>query len=139
MFNCCQWVPILPKFRPRRRFSCGVAVWRCGGLTSAPDARGKITMASAVRVCPPTLADIGGVADCLYATGENPTALAGTEIACQHLPDAICWKESTHRPGGDTMYYIDPHIHMISRVTDDYHRMDHRDCVAARTRIGSVA
>jgi uncharacterized protein len=26
--------------------------------------------------------------------------------------------------------YIDPHIHMISRVTDDYHRMAHCGCVA---------
>ena len=28
------------------------------------------------------------------------------------------------------MYYIDPHIHMISRVTDDYHRMAYAGCVA---------
>src|ERR1700752_469975 len=28
------------------------------------------------------------------------------------------------------MYYIDPHIHMISRVTDDYHRMALSGCVA---------
>ena len=28
------------------------------------------------------------------------------------------------------MYYIDPHIHMISRVTDDYHRMAQCGCVA---------
>jgi predicted metal-dependent TIM-barrel fold hydrolase len=27
-------------------------------------------------------------------------------------------------------YYIDPHIHMISRVTDDYHRMAQCGCVA---------
>jgi len=26
--------------------------------------------------------------------------------------------------------YIDPHIHMISRVTDDYHRMAQCGCVA---------
>jgi hypothetical protein len=31
---------------------------------------------------------------------------------------------------GCTMYYIDPHIHMISRVTDDYHRMAQCGCVA---------
>src|SRR5690242_13841853 len=30
----------------------------------------------------------------------------------------------------DTMYYIDPHIHMISRVTDDDHRMALCGCVA---------
>ena len=28
------------------------------------------------------------------------------------------------------MCYIDPHIHMISRVTDDYHRMALSGCVA---------
>jgi predicted metal-dependent TIM-barrel fold hydrolase len=28
------------------------------------------------------------------------------------------------------MYYIDPHIHMISRVTDDYHRMAQCGCAA---------
>ena len=28
------------------------------------------------------------------------------------------------------MDYIDPHIHMISRVTDDYHRMAQCGCVA---------
>ena len=28
------------------------------------------------------------------------------------------------------MYYIDPHIHMISRTTDDYHRMALSGCVA---------
>src|SRR5947209_18139297 len=28
------------------------------------------------------------------------------------------------------MNYIDPHIHMISRVTDDYHRMAQCSCVA---------
>jgi uncharacterized protein len=28
------------------------------------------------------------------------------------------------------VYYIDPHIHMISRVTDDYHRMALAGCVA---------
>ena len=28
------------------------------------------------------------------------------------------------------MYYIDPHIHMISRVTDDYQRMAQCGCVA---------
>jgi hypothetical protein len=28
------------------------------------------------------------------------------------------------------MFYIDPHIHMISRVTDDYHRMALSGCVA---------
>ncbi len=28
------------------------------------------------------------------------------------------------------MYFIDPHIHMISRVTDDYHRMALSGCVA---------
>lgn len=28
------------------------------------------------------------------------------------------------------MNYIDPHLHMISRVTDDYHRMAHCGCVA---------
>jgi predicted metal-dependent TIM-barrel fold hydrolase len=28
------------------------------------------------------------------------------------------------------MYYVDPHIHMISRVTDDYHRMALAGCVA---------
>src|SRR3712207_7748123 len=28
------------------------------------------------------------------------------------------------------MYYIDPHIHMISRVTDDYQRMAYAGCVA---------
>jgi predicted metal-dependent TIM-barrel fold hydrolase len=28
------------------------------------------------------------------------------------------------------MDYIDPHIHMISRTTDDYHRMAHCGCVA---------
>ena len=28
------------------------------------------------------------------------------------------------------MNYIDPHIHMISRVTDDYHRMAQCGCVA---------
>ena len=28
------------------------------------------------------------------------------------------------------MQYIDPHIHMISRVTDDYHRMAQCGCVA---------
>src|SRR5881409_487200 len=28
------------------------------------------------------------------------------------------------------MFYIDPHIHMISRVTDDYHRMAQCGCVA---------
>ena len=27
-------------------------------------------------------------------------------------------------------FYIDPHIHMISRVTDDYHRMAQCGCVA---------
>src|SRR5205807_3851584 len=29
-----------------------------------------------------------------------------------------------------SMYYIDPHIHMISRVTDDYQRMAQCGCVA---------
>src|SRR3989440_9270021 len=29
-----------------------------------------------------------------------------------------------------TMYYIDPHIHMISRVTDDYQRMAYAGCRA---------
>src|SRR5436190_8403368 len=28
------------------------------------------------------------------------------------------------------MYYIDPHVHMISRVTDDYERMTRMGCVA---------
>ena len=28
------------------------------------------------------------------------------------------------------MYYIDPHIHMISRITDDYQRMAQCGCVA---------
>ncbi len=28
------------------------------------------------------------------------------------------------------MHYIDPHIHMISRTTDDYHRMAQSQCVA---------
>ncbi len=28
------------------------------------------------------------------------------------------------------MYYIDPHVHMVSRVTDDYHRMAQMGCVA---------
>ena len=28
------------------------------------------------------------------------------------------------------MYYIDPHIHMISRTTDDYQRMAQRGCAA---------
>ena len=28
------------------------------------------------------------------------------------------------------MFYIDPHIHMISRVTDDYQRMAQCGCVA---------
>jgi predicted metal-dependent TIM-barrel fold hydrolase len=28
------------------------------------------------------------------------------------------------------VYYIDPHIHMISRITDDYHRMAQCGCVA---------
>ena len=28
------------------------------------------------------------------------------------------------------MKYIDPHIHMISRTTDDYARMAQADCVA---------
>lgn len=28
------------------------------------------------------------------------------------------------------MNYIDPHIHMISRTTDDYHRLAHMGCVA---------
>ena len=28
------------------------------------------------------------------------------------------------------MYYIDPHIHMVSRTTDDYQRMAHTGCVA---------
>ena len=27
------------------------------------------------------------------------------------------------------MYYIDPHVHMISRVTDDYERMARMGCV----------
>src|SRR5262245_30353694 len=31
---------------------------------------------------------------------------------------------------GSTMNYIDPHIHMISRVTDDYDRMAKCGCVA---------
>ncbi|GMU20548.1 MAG: TatD family hydrolase [Phycisphaerae bacterium] len=28
------------------------------------------------------------------------------------------------------MYYIDPHIHMVSRITDDYERLAHMGCVA---------
>lgn len=28
------------------------------------------------------------------------------------------------------MYYIDPHIHMVSRVTDDYERIARMGCVA---------
>ena len=28
------------------------------------------------------------------------------------------------------MDYIDPHIHMISRITDDYQRMAYAGCVA---------
>ncbi|MEW4528753.1 TatD family hydrolase [Maioricimonas sp. JC845] len=28
------------------------------------------------------------------------------------------------------MYYIDPHVHMVSRVTDDYERMARMNCVA---------
>ena len=28
------------------------------------------------------------------------------------------------------MYYIDPHIHMISRITDDYERIAQCGCVA---------
>ena len=34
------------------------------------------------------------------------------------------------RTKGPTMFYLDPHIHMISRVTDDYHRMAQCGCVA---------
>src|SRR5918911_1588020 len=34
-------------------------------------------------------------------------------------------------PGkGDAMRYIDPHIHMISRTTDDYQRMAYAQCAA---------
>ena len=28
------------------------------------------------------------------------------------------------------MYYLDPHIHMVSRTTDDYERMARMGCVA---------
>ena len=28
------------------------------------------------------------------------------------------------------MFYIDPHIHMVSRITDDYVRMSRAGCVA---------
>ena len=28
------------------------------------------------------------------------------------------------------MIYIDPHIHMVSRITDDYVRMGRAECVA---------
>ena len=28
------------------------------------------------------------------------------------------------------MHYIDPHIHMVSRITDDYVRMARAGCVA---------
>src|SRR5206468_7099736 len=31
---------------------------------------------------------------------------------------------------GYLMHYIDPHIHMISRITDDYQRMAQCGCVA---------
>jgi len=30
----------------------------------------------------------------------------------------------------DIMNYIDPHIHMVSRTTDDYQRMAHAGCYA---------
>src|SRR5207249_8314468 len=33
-------------------------------------------------------------------------------------------------PGGRAMRYIDPHIHMISRTTDDYQRMAYAQCAA---------
>ena len=28
------------------------------------------------------------------------------------------------------MYFLDPHVHMVSRVTDDYERMARMGCVA---------
>jgi len=37
------------------------------------------------------------------------------------------------------MYYIDPHIHMISRVTDDYQRMAQCGCVAVTEPNGTLA
>jgi predicted metal-dependent TIM-barrel fold hydrolase len=39
-------------------------------------------------------------------------------------------KEKHTKTEGAAMFYIDPHIHMISRVTDDYHRMAQCGCVA---------
>jgi len=38
--------------------------------------------------------------------------------------------DSTHRSTDASMYYIDPHIHMVSRITDDYVRMARAGCVA---------
>lgn len=35
-----------------------------------------------------------------------------------------------HTPAGDAMYYFDPHIHMVSRVTDDYETLAKMSCVA---------
>ncbi len=33
-------------------------------------------------------------------------------------------------PGETRVLYIDPHIHMISRITDDYHRLAYAGCAA---------
>ena len=38
--------------------------------------------------------------------------------------------EHNRIPGGRQMYFIDPHVHMISRTTDDYERMARMGCVA---------
>src|SRR4029079_13982033 len=44
------------------------------------------------------------------------------------VPGSVLVAQNTQEK--TNMYYIDPHIHMISRVTDDYHRMALSGCVA---------
>ncbi|MEZ6147142.1 MAG: TatD family hydrolase [Planctomycetaceae bacterium] len=43
------------------------------------------------------------------------------------FPNHLINKSSNQLP---TMYFIDPHVHMVSRVTDDYERMRRMGCVA---------
>src|SRR6266545_732967 len=48
----------------------------------------------------------------------------------REYPTGTFYKALYRKGIGAALYYIDPHIHMISRVTDDYHRMAQCGCVA---------
>lgn len=48
----------------------------------------------------------------------------------REYPTGTFYKALCRKGIGDALFYIDPHIHMISRVTDDYHRMAQCGCAA---------